>query len=298
MDRLEAMTILLAAVDHGSLSAASRQLGIPLATVSRRVAELEAHLKIRLLLRSSRGLALTDAGRAYADSCRRIIEDLADVERTATGEYHAPQGELVIGLPLVMGRIHGLPVIAEFLRAYPDIRARVQLTDRNVSLLDEHVDVTLRTGELPDSSMIAVRVGQVRQVLCASPDYLAGRGTPATPADLASHHCVGYEGVAIGTKWDFRRDGALHSIAVPWRIMVNSIEGAVVAAEQGAGIARVLSYQIDQQMKTGSLVTLLDEYELGTSPVTLIYPGQRQVPLKLRVFLDFAAPRLKARLGG
>ena len=296
MDRLEAMTILLAAVDHGSLSAASRQLGIPLATVSRRVAELEIHLKIRLLLRGNRGLVLTDAGRAYAASCRRIIEDIADVERTATGEYHAPQGELVIGLPLVMGRIHGLPVIAEFLRAYPDIRARVQLTDRNVSLVDEHVDVTLRTGELPDSSMIAVPVGQVRQVLCASPDYLARRGTPATPADLAFHQCVGYEGVVAGTNWDFRHKGGLQSIPVPWQIMVNSIEGAVVAAEQAAGIARVLSYQIHKQVETGSLVTLLDEYGLGTSPVTLVYPGQRQVPLKLRAFLDFAAPRLKARL--
>jgi DNA-binding transcriptional LysR family regulator len=298
LDRLEAMTILLAAVDQGSLSAASRVLGIPLATVSRRVAELEAHLKIRLLLRSSRGLVLTDAGRAYAASCRRIIDDLAEVERTATGEYHTPQGELVIGAPLVMGRVHGLPVIAEFLRAYPEIRVRVQLTDRNVSLLDEHVDVALRTGDLPDSSMIAVRIGQVRQVLCASPGYVASRGMPATPADLASHHCVGYEGVTAGTDWDFRYRGAVQSIPVTWRIMVNSIDGAVVAAEQGAGIARVLSYQVDQQVKSGSLVTLLDKYELGVSPISLIYPGQRQVPLKLRAFLDFAAPRLKERLAG
>lgn len=298
MDRFEAMTILLAAVDHGSLSAASRRLGIPLATVSRRVSELESHLKIRLLLRGNRRLVLTDAGQSYVASCRRIMEEVAEVERTAAGEYLAPQGELVIGVPQVMGRIHGLPVIAEFLRAYPDIRVRVQLTDRNVSLLEEHVDVALRTGELPDSSMIAVRVGEIRQVLCASPNYLANRTTPATPADLTSFDCVGYEGLTAGTSWEFRHRGVLQTIAVTWRLMVNSIEGAVVAAEQGAGIARVLSYQIDQQIQSGSLVTLLEEYKLPTAPVSLIYPSQRQVPLKLRVFLDFAIPRLRQRLDG
>lgn len=296
MDRLEAMTILLAAIDHGSLSAASRHLGIPLATVSRRVAELEAHLKIRLLLRGNRGLVPTEAGRAYVASCRRIMEDIADVERTASGEYHKPQGELVIGLPLVMGRIHGLPVIAAFLRVYPDIRVRVQLTDRHVNLIEEHVDVALRTGELPDSSMIAVRVGQIGQVLCASPDYLANRGTPSKPAELDAHDCVGYEGLAVGTNWAFRHQGSVQTIAVTWRLMVNSIDGAVIAAEQGAGIARVLSYQIDEQVKSGSLVTLLDDYELASSPVSLIYPGQPQVPLKLRAFLDFATPRLRERL--
>ncbi|RFU49731.1 LysR family transcriptional regulator [Paraburkholderia sp. DHOC27] len=298
MDRFEAMTILLAAVDHGSLSAASRQLGIPLATVSRRVSELEGHLKIRLLLRGNRRLVLTDAGQSYVASCRRIMEDVAEVERKAAGEYLAPQGELMIGMPQVMGRIHGLPVVAEFLRAYPDIRVRVQLTDRNVSLLDEHVDVALRTGELPDSSMIAVKVGEIRQVLCASPDYLADRSRPTTPADLALHDCVGYEGLTAGTTWEFSHRGVLQTVAVTWRLMVNSIDGAVAAAEQGAGIARVLSYQIDQQVKSGSLVTLLDEFELPRAPVSLIYPGQRQVPLKLRAFLDFAGSRLRKRLDG
>jgi len=292
------MTVLLAAVDQGSLSAASRQLGIPLATVSRRVSELEEHLGIRLLLRGNRRLVLTDAGQSYVTSCRRIMEDVAEIERKAAGEYLAPQGELVISVPQVMGRIHGLPVIAEFLRAYPDIRARVQLTDRNVSLLEEHVDVALRTGELPDSSMIAVRVGQVSQVLCASPDYLANRSTPIKPADLTRLDCVGYEAPAAGTSWEFRNHGVLQTVAVTWRLMVNSIEGAVVAAEQGAGVARVLSYQIDQQIKSGSLVRLLEEYELPKAPVNLIYPSQRQVPLKLRAFLDFASPRLRLRLNG
>lgn len=290
------MTILLAAADHGSLSAASRELNVPLATVSRRVAELEEHLKVRLLLRGNRGLVLTEVGRRYADSCRRIIEDIAEVERTAAGEYNAAQGELVIGMPQVMGRTHGLPVVAAFLRAYPNIRVRVQLTDRNVNLLEEGIDVSLRTGVLPDSSMIAVPIGMMRQVLCASPDYLAARGTPVKPADLATHDCIGYERLAVGTDWAFQYQGELQTIAVRWRLMVNTIEGAVVAAEEGAGIARVLSYQIGKQVSTGSLVTLLDDCALPTSPVSLIYPGQRQIAHKMRAFLDFAAPLLRQRL--
>jgi DNA-binding transcriptional LysR family regulator len=298
LDRFEAMTILVAAVDRGSLSAASRQLGIPLATVSRRISELEKHLGIRLLLRGNRRLVLTDAGQSYVASCRSIMEDVAEVERKAAGEYLAPRGELVISVPLVMGRIHGLPVIAEFVRAYSDIRVRVQLTDRKVNLIEEHVDVALRTGELPDSGMIAIRVGLIRQVLCASPSYLANRSTPIEPADLALFDCVGYEDVTPGTSWEFRNRDGLQTVSVTWRLMVNSIEGAVAAAEQGAGIARVLSYQIDQQMKSGSLVTLLEEYELPKTPVSLIYPSQKQVPLKLRAFLDFASPRLRQRLEG
>jgi DNA-binding transcriptional LysR family regulator len=296
LDRLEAMTILLAAVDGGSFSAASRQLGVPLATVSRRVAELESHLQIRLVLRCNRGLTLTEAGEAYVSSCRRIIEDIAEVERTTTGEYHAPRGELVVAAPIVMGRLHGLPIIAEFLRAYPEIRVRTQLADRSVNLLEERVDVALRTGALPDSSMIAVHIGRVRQVLCASPAYLASRGVQNTPADLESHDCVGYEGLVVGTSWEFQNNGASHVVDVAWRMMVNSIDGAVVAAEEGGGIARVLSYQIVEQLNSGALVTVLDDYELPITPINLIYPSQRQVPLKLRAFLDFAAPRLKQRL--
>jgi len=172
------MTILLAAVDMGSLSAASRQLRIPLATVSRRVAELEEHLHVRLLHRGNRKVVLTDAGQSYVTSCRRIIEEIADVERTAAGEYRAPQGEMTISLPAVLGRTHVLPVLVEFQRTFPDIRVRLQFTDRAVNLLEEHVDVAVRIGELPDSSMIAKRVGLIRKMLCASPAYLKRRGAP------------------------------------------------------------------------------------------------------------------------
>jgi DNA-binding transcriptional LysR family regulator len=297
MDRLEAMTILLAAVDTGSLSAASRHLRIPLATVSRRVAELEEHLNVRLLHRGHRKLVLTDAGRSYVTSCRRVIEEIAEIERTASGEYRAPQGELTISLSAVLGRTHVLPVVIEFQRRFPDIRMRMQFTDRTVSLLEEHVDVAVRIGELPDSSMIATRVGLIHLVLCASPAYLKRSGAPTTPADLAGHDCIVHESYASSSGWDFVTDKGPQTIPVPSRLTVNLGEAAVAAAVAGAGIARVLSYLIEDLLKSRSLVTLLDAYEPPPIPLSVIYPSQRQVPLKLRAFLDFAVPRLRKRLG-
>ena len=294
MDRLEAMTILLAAVDTGSLSGASRHLRIPLATVSRRVAELEEHLKVRLLHRGHRKVVLTDAGRSYVDSSRRIMEEIAEIERTASGEYRAPQGELIITAPAVLGRTHVLAVVAEFQRAFPDIRVRLQLMDRYVNLVEEHVDVAVRIGELADSSMIATRLGLIRRVLCASPAYLKTRGVPKEPADLASHDCVTYD---LANTWEFRRNGATQAIHVPSRLTVNLGEAAVAAAVAGAGISRALSYLIEDLLKSRSLVTLLDSYEPSPMPVSVIFPGQRHVPLKLRAFLDFALPRLRKRLG-
>ena len=297
MDRLEAMTILLAAVDMGSLSAASRQLRIPLATVSRRVAELEEHLHVRLLHRGNRKLVLTDAGQSYVTSCRQIIEEIAEVERTAAGEYRAPQGELTISLSAVLGRIHVLPVVVEFQRTFPDIRVRLQFTDRAVNLLEEHVDVAVRIGELPDSSMIAKRVGLIRLMLCASPAYLKRRGVPKTPLDLATHDCVIHETYSSPHGWEFASGKTTQMIHGPSRLTVNLGEAAVAAAVAGAGIARVLSYLVDDLLRSRSLVSLLQAYEPSPMPVSVVYPSQRHVPLKLRAFLDFAVPRLRKRLG-
>lgn len=297
MDRLEAMVILLAAIDTGSLSAASRKLRFPLATVSRRVSELEAHLNVRLLVRGTRKLTLTEAGRGYVASCRRVLEEIAEIERTASGEYHAPQGELVISVPPVMGRIHVMPVIVEFLRAFPQIRMRVQLTDRLVNLLEERVDLVLRIGEQPSSSLIGTRIGLLREVVCASPAYLKQRGAPGRPEDLLSHDCVTYEGYAVGSNWEFLSKDRPLRIEVPSRLVVNSVEAAVVAAVEAAGIARVASYQIEELVRSGSLEMLLEAFEPLPVPVNLIYAGQGQIPLKLRAFIDFAVPRLRERLG-
>jgi DNA-binding transcriptional LysR family regulator len=185
----------------------------------------------------------------------------------------------------------------EFQRTFPDIRMRMQLTDRFVSLLEEHVDVAVRVGELPDSSMIATRVGLIRQVLCASPAYLKRRGAPQTPADLAKHDCVILGAYQTSYGWELVIDKTTQTVNVPSRLNVNLGEAAAAAAVGGAGIARVLSYLIEDLLKSRSLVTLLDAYEPSPTPVSVVYPSQRQVPLKLRAFLDFAVPRLRKRLG-
>jgi DNA-binding transcriptional LysR family regulator len=297
MDRLEAMTILTAAADTGSLSAASRHHRIPLATVSRRVSELEAHLNVRLLHRSNRKLVLTDAGRSYVATCRRILEEIAEAEREASGEYLAPQGQLIVTTPSVFGRTHLLPIVVEFLRAFSDIRMRLLLTDRYVNLIEEHVDLAVRIGELADSSTIVTRVGLIRLVLCASPAYLKKRGTPKQPADLAAHDCLIQESLPSPYNWNFFSGETTQRIQVPSRLAVNLGEAAVAAATAGAGIACVLSYLVDDLVKSRSLVKLLEAYEPPPIPVSVIYPSQRQVPRKLRAFLDFSIPGLRQRLG-
>jgi DNA-binding transcriptional LysR family regulator len=294
MDRLESMSILVAAVEAGSLSAAARRLGTPLATVSRKVSDLEAHLKTRLLNRSSRKLTLTDAGRSYLDACKRILEDVGEAERAASGEYRAPKGDLIVTAPIVFGRLHVLPVAMEFLKAYPDVDIRLVLADRVINLLEDPVDLAVRIGELPDSSLVATRIGSIRRVVCGSPAYFAERGTPKHPGELGMHDCITFEGLSPPDSWVFTTAEA--SILVRSRLVVNTAEAAIDAAIAGVGITRVLSYQIANAMQTGALGVILEKFEAVPSPVSLVHAGQRRLPLKLRAFLDFAAPRLKARL--
>ena len=297
MDRLESMSIVLTAVEAGSLSAAARQLAIPLSTVSRRISELEAHLKARLLNRSSRKLTLTDAGRSYVEACKRILEDVGEAERAALGEYSAAKGELNITAPMVFGRLHVLPVAMEFLKVYSAVDIRCVLNDRVVNLLEDHIDLALRIGELPDSSsLITTRIGSVRRVVCGSPSYFARRGVPENVDELAMHDCITFEGFPFPDFWVFPTSKSYVSAAVHSRLVVNTAEAAIDAAIAGLGVTRVLSYQVAAAVKAGRLNIVLEEVEPLPSPVSLVYSGQRRLPLKLRAFLNFAGPRLKARL--
>jgi DNA-binding transcriptional LysR family regulator len=295
MDRLEAMTILLEAVEAGSLSAAGRRLHVPLTTVSRRVSELEHYLKNQLLIRGSRKLVLTDAGRDYVASCRRIIEEIAEAERNASGEYRAPQGELVISAPVSLSRTHILPILVNFLSAYPNIKMQLSQTDRAVNLLEENVDLAVRLGSLRESSLIATRVGLVRRVLCASPQYLEARGTPGVPEDLANHDCITSE-ATHSRDWNFRKSGTDYSIAISHRLMVTTVETAIDAALAHVGIAHLMSYHAAGYVANGQLRIVLERFEPPLRPLSLVYPSQRQMPLKLRAFLDFATPRLREML--
>ncbi len=296
MNRLEAMEVLLAVIDAGSLSAAGRKLGMPLATVSRKVSDLEAELKTRLLIRSTRQLTLTEAGRGYVAACRRILEDVNEAERAAAGEYSAPRGELVLTAPVVFGRLHVLPVLIEFLRAYPEVNVRLVLGDRIVNLLEDHVDLALRIGSLPDSGLVATLLGSIRRVVCASPGYLAKYGPPASPRDLAAHQCVSFELFATANTWRFQEDGVDTSVPIHPRLIVSTAEAAIDAAIAGVGITCVLSYQIDRALRDGALQLLLESFEPLPLPVSFLYSSQGRLPLKLRALLDFAAPRLRTRL--
>ena len=296
MDRLEAMSALLAAVEAGSLSGASRKLGMPLATVSRKVSELEAHLRTRLVTRTSRRLILTDAGRSYIAACKRILDDIREAERSAAGEYSAPRGELIITAPIVFGRLHVLPVVLEFLKTYPEIDVRLTLADRIVNLQEDHVDLAVRIGELPDSSLVAMRVGSIGRVVCGSPAYFAERGTLKGPDELRRHDCITFNGLTSPEAWIFPSGKGNISVAVHSRLIVNTAEAAIDAAITGLGITRVLSYQVADALRTGALLLALREFEPPPVPVSLVHAGQGRLALKLRAILDFAGPRLKARL--
>lgn len=296
MDRLEAMTTLLAVVDSGSLSAASRKLGTPLATISRRISELESHLKTRLLNRSSRRLTLTDPGEAYIQACRRILDQLDEAEHIASGEYRAPKGELTVTASMALGRRHVVPVAAAFLDTYPEVLVRLRLTDRVINLQEEHVDLAIRIGALPDSNMIARQIGSVRLVVCASPAYLASRGRPETPRDLAGHDCVSFTGFSHSDTWSFAIAGTMVPVQVRSRLVVDAAEAVLDAGIAGAGIIRLFSYQIGDVVKAGALTTLLQNFEPPPLPVNIVYLGGARQPLKTRAFIDFAAPELRVRL--
>ena len=298
MDRLEAMSLLIAVAEAGSLSAAGRKLGVPLPTVSRKISELEAHLNTRLLTRSTRKLALTELGAAYVGAAKRILDEVSEAERAASGERASPRGDLVITAPIVFGRLHVLPVIAEFLKQWPEINVRLVLSDRNLHLIDDHIDIALRIGALADSTLAATRVGAVRRVVCGSPAYFAAHGVPKRPEDLAALSAVTFDQLSPSEHWIFRDPKSKRDIRAPVRsrLSVNTAEAAIDGAAAGVGVTRVLSYQAAQAILDGRIEIVLAEYEPEPSPVSLIHGQQELTPLKVRMLLDFAGPRLRARL--
>lgn len=297
MNRLESMSVFIAVVDAGSLSAAARQLGMPLATVSRKVMELEAHLKSRLLHRTTRQLSLTDVGASYLAACRRILEEIGEAERAATGEYAVPKGELTVTAPIVFGRLHIVPVVAAFLAQYPEISVNLMLTDRVVHLMEEQCDVAVRIGDLPDSSLKAVKVGTVRRVVCASPHYLQTHGIPATPEALTDHSCITFEVLSSVGAWVFGAGKSQQTVPVRSRLSVNTAEAAITAAALGVGVIRVLSYQVADAVQKGDLQVVLQPHESAALPISLVHKGQAPLPLKVRAFLEFVTPRLREANG-
>jgi DNA-binding transcriptional LysR family regulator len=298
MDRIDAMRAFVMSLDRGSLAAAARGLGQSPATVSRGIAMLERRLRMRLLHRSTRALHLTPFGESYLATCREVLGAIDAAERGAEEERETPSGMLTITAPLLFGQLHLRPVLDAFLDANPTVRARLLLLDRVVSMLDEGIDLAVRIAHLPDSTLAATRVGEVRRVLCAAPRYLKKRGMPDAPGALVQHDCIMEHDGAETEVWRFAATPGrpLLSIAIRPRLVVNSAAAAVDSAVAGYGITRVMSYQAAAAVAAGKLRVLLAQYEPPAFPVSLVLPSARSQTAKQRVFVNFATPRLRTVL--
>lgn len=286
MDRLDELQTFLAVLDAGSLAGAARRLRRSPPAVTRVLGALEARVGARLVERTTRRLAVTEAGRRLADDARAV---LAGYEAAVAREESGPlRGPLRISAPLVFGRRHTAPVVAKFLDAHPGVTAELVLNDRNLDLVDEGLDVAVRIGALSDSSLIVRRVGEVRRVVVAAPGYLAWRGTPERPADLARHEIVHSSTQPGPPEWRFGGE----SVRLRPRLMVNAIEAVIAEAVAGRGVTRVFSYQVADELADGRLTRLLEPFEPDPIPVQLVTPSARLTPARVRAFLDFAAGEL------
>lgn len=295
MDRIEAMRVFVTALEEGSLAGAARRLSRSPAAVSRAIAFLEDHVGAPLLHRTTRTIRLSEAGERYAEACRRILTELEEADLLAAGEAAAPRGLLTVSGPLVSGALVLRPILDAYLAAYPALRARLLLLDRQVNLVDEGIDVALRIAYLPDSSLIALRVGDVRRIVVASPAYLRGKPPITQPADVARHDCIAMTGFGQDS-WTFSpaiEKDPPQQVKIAPRLVVNTVEAALGSAIDGYGLTRVFSYQAADEVRAGRLVVVLRD-ETYAQPVHLLAPeGRLSVP-KVRAFVDFAGPRLKA----
>jgi len=290
------MSAFVAVAKARGFSAAARELGVPLATINRRVVDLERDMGVRLLHRSTRQVVLTDIGQNFFVTCERILEELREAQEAATGEYRAPKGILTITAPMGFGRLYLQPVAIEFLTAFPDINLKLLLVDRVVHLLEENIDLALRISELPDSSLIARPLGHVQMVVSASPAYLERRGVPQTPSDLMLHDCIAWSTVEPLNSWWFRKGASDRTYPVRTRLSTSSADSAISAAHAGLGLVQTTSYQAEPGLRDGRLALVLRAFECAPIPVSLVYVRQRLLPLKVRAFIDFAVPRLTDRL--
>lgn len=285
MDRFEALTAFVAVADQRGFASAARALGMVPSAITRAVAALERRLGVTLFHRSTRAVSLTDDGAAFLERARQILAELREAEQIAMGGRSAPRGQLFVTAPVMLGRLHVLPVISALLEAHEGLSVRMLLLDRNVRLVEEGIDVAVRIGTLADSALRAVTIGSVRQTIVASPDYLASCGIPATPADLSRHRCMTGSGPRTGNIWLFGNSGDTQVQLAP-RLIVNTVDATIAAAEAGLGLANLLSYQSAAAIEAGRLVPVLEEHAPAPMPVSLLYDAGRAAMPAVRAFID------------
>lgn len=295
MDRLQVMSMLIKVAEVGSFSAASKILNVPLPTLSRKISELENQLGVRLLHRTTRKLSLTYSGYDYIEACKRILIQVEEAESKAKGEYLEPRGDLVITAPVMFGRLYVLPTIIEFLSLYSNINVQLLLSDKNINLFEDDVDMAIRIGKLPDSTMIATQVGSMRIVTCASQQFLSSHGKIESPYDLTQLSCISLDTAMTTPYWSyhFPDSGLTAHIDILPRLTVNDSDSAVKAAIKGVGITQQLHYQVKDAIDKGDLQIILNEFEPNKIPVHLLHKTRKYLPQKMRVFLEFVSPKLK-----
>ncbi len=286
MDRIDAMQAFVAVADLHGFAPAARKLGLSPSGVTRLIAALEDRLGARLLQRTTRSVTLTDTGTRYLERARRILADVEEAEGSAEGERTRPSGRLVVSAPVGFGRLHVSPVMSAYLKRYPEVLGELRLADRMVNLVEDGVDLAVRIGHLPDSSLVARHVGEMRRIVVASPDYLRQRGEPDTPEAIASHETIQFGATTASPDWRFVEDGREIRVACTPRFTTNSADAAIQYAEQGGGLTRVLAYQAAEAIKAGRLTTVLAKFEQPPLPIHIVYPTSRLLSAKVRTFID------------
>ena len=294
MDRLQAMTTFVAVVDSGGFASAARKLNLSPPVVTRAIAELEERLGLRLLTRTTRVVRVTDAGARFAEDCRRILADIEEAETAATDTHAAPRGTLTLTAPVLFGQLYVTPILVRYLRQFPEVDAQCLFLDRVVNFLEEGIDVAVRIGELPDSSLQAARVGRVRRVLVAAPAYLQAQGVPTRPEDLEGHTIVSASGVTPISEWRFSDRGKPVLQRLQPRMRTTTNDSAISAAVAGLGVARLLSYQVAAHVRSGALQVLLEDFEAAPLPVHVVHHEGRRATQKVRAFVDLAVDMLRA----
>lgn len=294
MDRLQTLEMFVAVADRGGFAAAARALRVSPPAVTRGIAELEARLGVILFHRSTRAVTLTNEGASFLGTARRTINDLGEAERALSGARSVPAGQLYVTAPVAFGRLHVLPVVTELLDRYPALNIQMMLIDRNVRIIEEGIDIAVRIGPLADSALRAVQIGAVRQVLVASPAYLARAGVPNSPSDLGEHHLVASSGPRGANEWKFGGHRQAH-IAIRPRLLVNTVDAAVAAAEAGMGIANLLSYQVEDALRGGRLIEVLRPDEPEALHVHLLFEASRSTAAGTRAFIEAMRERGRER---
>lgn len=293
MDRFQEMQVFISVAQEQGFAAAARRLGLSAPSVTRAVAALEQRIGTPLLIRTTRSVLLTEAGQRYLEDSRRILAELQDAEASAAGIHALPRGPLTITAPVLFGELFVTPLMVDYLQRFTEVSINALLVDRVVNMLEEGVDVAVRIGELPDSGQHAMRVGEVRRVVCAAPAFLARHGRPRHPQELRQAPVIAPSSIGQSKSWLFDDAGTPLSVRAEPRLVVTANQAAINAACRGLGLTRVLSYQVADKVAAGELEIVLAEYELAPLPIHVLYQGGRKASARVRSFVDFAVQALR-----